>query len=120
VLDAPAGQLTVQAEREQAGHSEKARSFSFRGGAAYEIHSTGPATLFKATVPFVEQLEIKDRHEPAAESPSFRGRQPEELAFGTSGLRGLVTDITDLEAYINTRGFWNTPWRSATLRREAR
>ena len=27
------------------------------------------------------------------------------LTFGTSGLRGLVTDITDLEAYINTKGF---------------
>lgn len=39
------------------------------------------------------------------EAPSFRGRQPTELAFGTSGLRGLVTDITDLEAYINTSGF---------------
>jgi phosphomannomutase len=36
---------------------------------------------------------------------SFRGRVPAALAFGTSGLRGLVTDITDLEAYINTRGF---------------
>lgn len=36
---------------------------------------------------------------------TFRGRTPTELAFGTSGLRGLVTDITDLEAYINTRGF---------------
>jgi len=35
----------------------------------------------------------------------FRGKQPRALAFGTSGLRGLVTDITDLEAYINTRGF---------------
>ena len=35
----------------------------------------------------------------------FRGRTPAALAFGTSGLRGLVTDITDLEAYINTRGF---------------
>jgi phosphomannomutase len=35
----------------------------------------------------------------------FRGRTPVPLAFGTSGLRGLVTDITDLEAYINTRGF---------------
>jgi phosphomannomutase len=35
----------------------------------------------------------------------FRGRSPTELAFGTSGLRGLVTDITDLEAYVNTRGF---------------
>jgi phosphomannomutase len=30
---------------------------------------------------------------------------PEELSFGTSGLRGLVTDMTDLECYINTRGF---------------
>lgn len=35
----------------------------------------------------------------------FRGHHPRHLAFGTSGLRGLVADITDLEAYINTRGF---------------
>jgi phosphomannomutase len=34
-----------------------------------------------------------------------RGRPTSPLAFGTSGLRGLVTDITDLEAYVNTRGF---------------
>ena len=31
--------------------------------------------------------------------------QPVELAFGTSGLRGLVRDITSLEAYVNVRGF---------------
>lgn len=31
--------------------------------------------------------------------------QPNELAFGTSGLRGLVTDMTDLECYINALGF---------------
>lgn len=31
--------------------------------------------------------------------------QPVELAFGTSGLRGLVTDMTDLECYINAVGF---------------
>ena len=31
--------------------------------------------------------------------------KPVELAFGTSGLRGLVTDMTDLECYINARGF---------------
>ena len=37
--------------------------------------------------------------------PDFRGHHPRHLAFGTSGLRGLVADITDLEAYINTRGF---------------
>lgn len=30
---------------------------------------------------------------------------PVELAFGTSGLRGLVVDMTDLECYINTAGF---------------
>ncbi len=30
---------------------------------------------------------------------------PVELQFGTSGLRGLVTDMTDLECYINTLGF---------------
>lgn len=29
---------------------------------------------------------------------------PVPLAFGTSGLRGLVKDITDLEAYINVKG----------------
>jgi phosphomannomutase len=30
---------------------------------------------------------------------------PVELLFGTSGLRGLVHDMTDLECYINTAGF---------------
>jgi phosphomannomutase len=31
--------------------------------------------------------------------------EPVELNFGTSGLRGLVTDMTDLECYINVAGF---------------
>src|SRR4051812_27275227 len=31
--------------------------------------------------------------------------EPVELEFGTSGLRGLVVDMTDLECYINTVGF---------------
>lgn len=31
--------------------------------------------------------------------------EPVELGFGTSGLRGLVVDMTDLECYINTLGF---------------
>jgi phosphomannomutase len=31
--------------------------------------------------------------------------QPSELKFGTSGLRALVTEMTDLECYINTLGF---------------
>lgn len=30
---------------------------------------------------------------------------PVALSFGTSGLRGLVNDMTDLECYINTAGF---------------
>jgi phosphomannomutase len=44
---------------------------------------------------------------PAA-GPSLRetlSYQPVELAFGTSGLRGLVADISQLEAYLATRGF---------------
>ena len=33
----------------------------------------------------------------------FFNYEPVPLAFGTSGLRGLVADITDLEAYINIK-----------------
>jgi phosphomannomutase len=35
--------------------------------------------------------------------PTFLNYTPVPLAFGTSGLRGLVKDITDLEAYINVK-----------------
>jgi len=35
---------------------------------------------------------------------SFLGYTAVPLTFGTSGLRGLVKDITDLEAYINVKG----------------
>ena len=31
--------------------------------------------------------------------------EPAELSFGTSGLRALVSDMTDLECFINTTGF---------------
>lgn len=61
-------------------------------GVAYTINTNSAAILYKATVP-------------QNSAPLFRGVRPTALAFGTSGLRGLVTDITDLEAYINTRGF---------------
>jgi phosphomannomutase len=37
--------------------------------------------------------------------PPFLARAPVALQFGTSGLRGRVCDMTDLEVYINTRGF---------------
>jgi len=69
-------------------------------GIAYELSAVGPATVFKATVP------LRARAGQELDEPlMFRGRSPAALAFGTSGLRGLVSDITDLEAYINTRGF---------------
>src|SRR5262245_11351337 len=43
--------------------------------------------------------------------------QPVELRFGTSGLRGLVTDMTDLECYINSRGFLVFVTQTAGLKR---
>ncbi|HEY7700646.1 MAG TPA: hypothetical protein VIE88_19610, partial [Vicinamibacteria bacterium] len=58
-------------------------------GTSYRIEGRG--RIFRAAVP--------DRR------PRFRGRRPGELAFGTSGLRGLVSEMTDLEVYVNTRGF---------------
>ena len=39
------------------------------------------------------------------DAPGFLTYIPSELRFGTSGLRGLVREMTDLEVYINTRGF---------------
>jgi phosphomannomutase len=36
---------------------------------------------------------------------SFLNHVPPTLKFGTSGLRGLATDLTDLECYINILGF---------------
>ncbi len=35
----------------------------------------------------------------------FLSYNPAELSFGTSGLRGLVSHMTDLECYINAAGF---------------
>jgi len=40
-----------------------------------------------------------------------------ELAFGTSGLRGLVKDITDLEAYVDTRAFLGWLEKAGRIRR---
>jgi phosphomannomutase len=36
--------------------------------------------------------------------PAFLRYDPVPLAFGTSGLRGLVKDMTDLETYVNVAG----------------
>jgi phosphomannomutase len=42
--------------------------------------------------------------QPSSPGPTFLSYEPVALTFGTSGLRGLVKDITDLEAYINVKG----------------
>lgn len=59
-------------------------------GLSCQLLASSDTVVFRAGVPPVR---------------SFRGKRPTELSFGTSGLRGLISDITDLEAYINTRGF---------------
>ena len=51
-----------------------------------------------------------------AESASFLSYKPVALAFGTSGLRGLVDDITDLEAYINVKGGMRYLLRSGDIK----
>jgi phosphomannomutase len=74
-----------------------------KGRANRSVQAKPPATatvavFHEAAVP-LDSLNMTDSH------VLFRGRRPAALRFGTSGLRGLVTDITDLEAYINTCGF---------------
>ena len=61
-------------------------------GTEYQLHSSGQGEILRVAVPGRSSLE-------------FRGAKPTRLAFGTSGLRGLVESITDLEAYVNARGF---------------
>jgi phosphomannomutase len=58
-------------------------------GTSYRIEGRG--VVYRASIP--------------DQRPRFRGRRPNELSFGTSGLRGLVSEMTDLEVYVNTRGF---------------
>ncbi len=85
-------------------------------GVDYTLRADGPATLFKATVPLPATRQPHGESAPGA----FRGRRPVPLAFGTSGLRGLVTDITDLEAYINTRGFLDYLFATGGVKRGER
>ncbi|MCC6235421.1 MAG: mannose-6-phosphate isomerase, class I [Verrucomicrobiales bacterium] len=68
---------------------------------SYQITAQGPATIYRASVP----LKSADQDPSNHPAPLFRGRRPTALGFGTSGLRGLVSDITDLEAYLNTAGY---------------
>jgi phosphomannomutase len=62
-------------------------------GTRYHMRATGTGCVLRVSVPAPSPLR------------EFRGHPVRPLAFGTSGLRGLITDITDLEAYVNTRGF---------------
>ncbi len=103
LLSAPAEKpVTVQAGTETRT-IERGQVFLVPHSTAYQLSACGPAILFKAAVPLAARVaaELGAAKEPLV----FRGRKPASLAFGTSGLRGLVIDITDLEAYINTRGF---------------
>jgi len=59
------------------------------------IASSGKGLQLSQTIPMAEA-----RIDPTI---SLLNYAPVPLAFGTSGLRGLVKDITDLEAYINIK-----------------
>ncbi len=73
---------------------EQGQACLIPSGTTYTLQASQDAQIFVASTP----------NEPQQVS-SFRGRDQNALAFGTSGLRGLVDDITDLETYINTCGF---------------
>jgi phosphomannomutase len=53
---------------------------------------------------------------PAGATASFLDYTPVPLTFGTSGLRGLVKDITDIEAYINVKAALHYLLRIADIR----
>ena len=100
--NAPGVRVTVRSDSE--------RCVMSRGGACivpsgldYSVRTTEPAVMFRARTP--EPHEFDENVERIDAGTAFRGRVPAPLGFGTSGLRGLVSDLTDLEAYINTRGF---------------
>jgi phosphomannomutase len=80
--------LEVSSERERMS-LPRGRAVFVTGGTSYRV--CGRGRLFRAAVP-----------DP---SPRFRGTKPVALRFGTSGLRGLVADMTDLEVFVNTRAF---------------
>ncbi|MBK8870061.1 MAG: mannose-6-phosphate isomerase, class I [Elusimicrobia bacterium] len=83
------GTLSVQGEKD--GFSfRQGDSFFIPRGQTIDVRSNEETVYFQAGTPEVN---------------TFRGRVPTKLAFGTSGLRGRIEDITDLEAYVNTRGF---------------
>lgn len=83
--------VSVDVETEQGRMTfQSGESFFVPRGGSGVFRSSADAVVFQAGTPPVD---------------TFHGQRPTTLAFGTSGLRGRITDITDLEAYVNTRGF---------------
>ncbi len=73
-----------------------------------EAAADSPASGQRGKSGQLEQpLQVRRPEPVPGERLLFRGRDPQRLEFGTSGLRGLVRDLTDLEAYVSTRGFLN-------------
>jgi phosphomannomutase len=87
------GQGTLEVEAGQRLTLASAGCCLVPDGVSYSVRAGAAGRLLRVSVP------------PAAPLTEWRGRPVRALAFGTSGLRGLVEDITDLEAYVNTRGF---------------
>ncbi len=71
-------------------------------GCEVRIDAHADTEIFRALVP------------PPA-NPEFRGHATTALRFGTSGLRGRVEDITDLEAYVNVQGFLDYCYRQGEV-----
>lgn len=92
VIDVKGDTVVMVTSGGQSLHVSKGGVFYAPSGTTYTISCDQEAVLYKATVPQGSEV-------------LFRGARQTALAFGTSGLRGLVTDITDLESYINTKGF---------------
>ncbi len=90
----------VPAARVPAARVPAARVPAARVPAAPALLRLGNA----AAIP-VHWAGVKRKKAGAATLRQALSYEPVELAFGTSGLRGLVSDITNLEAYVNVHGF---------------
>lgn len=93
VASGPA-ELRVEVDTDQGRATfHRGESFFVPRGGAFVLHSSEESVVFQAGTPPVDTL---------------HGRRPIPLGFGTSGLRGRISDITDVEAYVNARGFLRT------------
>ena len=76
-------------------------------GVATTMAALAPATeILHVTLPTHRDARADDAsHDPTPGIAQLEPPAPVELAFGTSGLRGLVSDMTDREVAINSAGF---------------